>query len=330
MAIGYTTILKLPLATQGTQTWATWVHRALNILDGGVYTVTKAAGATVLADASGANDAGKKPVIRGSITLTATVLVGVPAKHRVFLAENFTGGTSRWKIQTASNGIGVVVPKNRRMWLRSTTTGVLPASRLDGRATATELGVGVITATHFAAGAITNAALATGAVGLTKIAGGASYGRLLYTASTAGFAWTTLARGTPDQVLAMSTAATPKPAWRTPPVRRIATSTQMSIAAGDTKTFTHGITGIANKYDYALIQPILVCVGTDAGFAVGDCLYGPFTAGDTHSGLDVYADSTTSVKVDITTSTFAYLNKSTQAVAVLTLSDWRLIVKVIA
>lgn len=328
MAINYTTVLKLPKPDANTPSWATYMHRLADILDGGVVTVTKTSGATTFADAQGAADNGKKPIIRTSVTITSTVVVGVPAKHRVFLAENFSGGTGRWKIATASNGNGVIVPKNKRMLLRSTTTGVLPASRTDGRSTATEIGLAVITATHIGNAAILNAALATGAVALTKIAGGGSYGRIMYTATSAGFAWTTLARGNANEELAMSTAAVSKPVWRPSSLRKVATSTGMSFSAGDVKTYTHGITGISNKYDYRFIQLMFECLTTDLNYSVGDVVYLDSDVASSNQGVHAIADATTTVKVLISSAGVVFFNKSTQAAAAINTSRWALRVRV--
>lgn len=325
MAINYSSLLKFPKPDAGTAAWATYWHRAMDIagnLSGRVVTVTKASGATTLPDADGTADTGKYPIIRTTQTLTGNVQVNIRAQQRILFADNRSSGGFTWKIQTASNSNGVSVPQGKGMWLRSTTTGVVPMSRTDGRSTATEIGLGVITATHLASNAITTVKITDANVTLPKLVGAGSYGRILVSATTAGFAWTTLARGTANQVLAMTTAAVTKPAWKTLPSRAIATSTGKSLgSAGDTISFTHGLTGVSNKYDYRQIIIAFECISADAGYSVGDVVYNNHYT-DAGFGITVYADSTTAVKFVISSSGMGFHNKSSGAAAVFTLSRW--------
>lgn len=333
MAINYTTLLKLPKPDVNTPSWATYMHRLADAVDqlaGRVATVTKVTGATVFADLDGTADKGKYPIIRTSVTLTGNVQVTVPARDRLILAENLSSGAFSWKIQTAA-GNGVNVPQGKRMWLRSTATGVIPISKTDGRSTATEVGLLVVTATHIASNAITTAKITDANVTLPKLAGGGSYGRIMYTATAAGFAWTTLARGTARQVLAMSTAVAPKPVWATPPVTRIATSTGIAFpAAGAEATFTHGLTGLTNKYDYVLISVAAVCLSTEGGYSAGDVAY--FTGadyGDAGGSSNIITDSTSSVKFLSSNVGTPLANKSSGVGFVMTPSKWNLRFKVV-
>ena len=326
MAINYTSLLKLPKPDVNTAAWATYMHRLADVADllaGQVATVTKVTGATTFADLDGTADKGKYPIIRSTVTLTGAVTVNVPARDRLILAENFTGGTGTWKIQT-SGGNGVIVPKNKRMWLRSTSTGVIPVSRTDGRSTATETGLAIITASNIATDAITTAKITDANVTLLKLAGGASYGRIMYTATTAGFAWTTLARGTANQELAMSTGTNTKPAWRDSPFRKTAFSTGKSFSNGSIVSYTHGITGISNKYDYRSTRVLLECLSTDAGYSAGDCILVSdckLNSG-VSNGVTVVFDSVTIVKVVVASAGIQALNKSTEATTTLSASDW--------
>lgn len=325
MAINYSSVLKLPKPDAGTPAWATYWHRMADILDGGVVTVTKAAGATTLPDASGTADTGKRPIIRTTQTLTATLVVGVPAKHRMFFVENLSGGTGRLKIATASNNNGVFVPKGSRMWLRSTTTGVQAASRTDGRSTATELGLAVITATHIASDAITAAKILAGAVALSKLAGGGSYGRIMYTATGSGFPWATLARGTANQMLAMSTAANPLPAWRDAPFRKAAFSTGLTFSNGSTVSFSHSITGISNKYDYRYIRVALECMSSNLNYDAGDVVYISDSADSgANNGIVPMADSLTAIKILVASAGIAIPNKTTWVPSALDATKWRM------
>lgn len=330
MAINYTELLKLPKPDVNTPSWATYVHRLADIADlqaGKVATVTKVSGATTFADLDGTADKGKYPIIKTTAVLTGAVTVNVPARDRIILAENLSTGTGTWKIQT-SGGNGVIVPKLKRMWLRSTSTGVIPISRQDGRSTATEIGLAVITATHIASNAVETAKIKDANVTLPKLAGGGSYGRIMYTATAAGFGWTTLARGTANQELAMSTGSVTKPVWRDSPYRKVATSTQMSFAASSLETFTHGITGISNNYDYRLIQVMIVCVNTDLGYSAGDVAFLATDDGSSGQGIAIHADSTTAVKVRVSNAGLSLHNKSTGAIGAVTSGDWRMIIRV--
>lgn len=324
MAVGYSNILRMPKPAQGDPTWATYYQRMVDIMDGGVVTVTKVSGATTLPNVDGTADKAKKPIIRTTAVVTAAVQVNVPAVDRVFLAENLSTGTGTWKIQTASNNNGVIVPKLKRMWLRSSATGVQPASRTDGRSTATEIGLGVLNSTHYGAGTIKAVALNSAAVTPGKIAGAGSYGRLLYSATTAGFAWTTLARGTANQTLSMSTAAVTKPTWKTPAFRAFANSTGIAFpTAGNTISYSHGLTGIANKYDYKSVKVMAECISADAGYSVGDCIeIGGNDYGDAGGGAAIIMDSVTAVKLLIGNLGWAIMNKSSGAGAAATLTRW--------
>lgn len=329
MAINYEAVLRLNKPDAGTPSWATYWHRNMDILGGmfgGKVTVTKVTGATTLPDADGTADSGKKLIITTTKVLTGNVQVTVPARNRIILAENLSSGAFNWKIQVGSNGVNV--PQGRRMWLRSTTTGVIPISRTDLRATATEIGVSIITASHITTSAITATKIAAGAITLPKLAGAGSYGRILVSATTAGFPFTTLARGTANQELAMSTAAAPKPAWRDSPYRKVATSTGMSFSVGDVKTFTHGITGIANKYDYRLVQLIFECISADIGYSVGDVVFFSDDCGSSNQGAHAVADAVTAVKALISSAGIVFFNKSTQAAAAITASRWVLRIRV--
>lgn len=330
MAINYTTLLKLPKPDVNTPSWATYMHRLADVVDqlaGRVALVTKVSGATTFADLDGTADKGKYPIIKTTAVLTGAVTVNVPARDRIILAENLSTGTGTWKIQT-SGGNGVIVPKLKRMWLRSTSTGVIPISRQDGRSTATEIGLAVITATHIASNAVETAKLKDANVTLPKLAGGGSYGRIMYTATAAGFAWTTLARGTAGQILAMSTAAVTKPTWKDNFVGKVATSTAMTWSAGTVKSFTHGLAGITNKYDYRVFQVMLVCVNTDIGYSAGDVLYLSSDDGSSGQGIEMLADSTTVVKVVISNVGLSAHNKSTGAIAAITAGDWHMRIRV--
>lgn len=330
MAINYTTLLKLPKPDVNTPSWATYMHRLADVVDqlaGRVALVTKVSGATTFADLDGTADKGKYPIIKTTAVLTGAVTVNVPARDRIILAENLSTGTGTWKIQT-SGGNGVIVPKLKRMWLRSTSTGVIPISRQDGRSTATEIGLAVITATHIASNAVETAKIKDANVTLPKLAGGGSYGRIMYTATAAGFGWTTLARGTANQELAMSTGTNPKPAWRDSPYRKVATSTQMSFAASSLETFTHGITGISNNYDYRLIQVMIVCVNTDLGYSAGDVAFLSTDDGSSGQGIAIHADSTTAVKVRVSNAGLSLHNKSSGAIGAVSSTDWRMIIRV--
>lgn len=330
MAINYTSLLKLPKPDVNTPSWATYMHRLADVADllaGKVATVTKTTGATTFADLDGTADKGKYPILRTSVTLTGNVQVTVPARDRLILAENLSSGAFSWKVQT-SGGNGVNVPQGKRMWLRSTSTGVIAISRTDGRSTATEIGLAVITATHIASNAITTAKITDANVTLPKLAGGGSYGRIMYTATAAGFAWTTLARGTAGQVLAMSTAAVTKPVWKDNFIGKVATSTAMTFSAGTVKTFTHGLTGITNKYDYRSVQVMLICVNTDVGYSAGDVVFLGTEDGSSGQGIAIVADSTTAVKVVISNVGLSLHNKSSGAIGAVTSGDWHMRVRV--
>lgn len=318
MAIGYSAILKIAKPDAGTQTWATYFHRLVEIVDnlhGGVVTITKVSGATTLPFASGVTDKGKRAVIRTASVLTGAVTVNVPAIDRVFLAENLSSGTGTFKVQTSGN-IGVTVPQGKRQLLRSSATGVVAASKVGGQITsATELGANVITATNAAlkAGAIAapGAALATGAVGLTKIAGGGSYGRIMYTATGAGFAWTTLARGTARQALVMSTAAVPKPTWGTLPLTRMATSTGIAMpAAGASVAFTHGLVGVTAESDIKYLTCFAKCLSADGNWAVGDCVQISMQS-DGNFGQMLAVDTITTVRCYVSSNGASWANRTT-------------------
>lgn len=313
MAINYTSLIKLPKPDAATPNWATYMHRLADQVDGmfgKVVTVTRVTGATTLPDADGTADSGKALHIRSTQTLTGNVQVNVPARNRIFYAENRTSGAFSWKVQT-SGGNGVNVPQGKGMWLRSTTTGVIAASRTDGRSTATETGIGVITATHLAANSVTTAKISDNSVTVAKFANATAYGQIFYSATSANFPWAKLARGTSRQVLAMSTASVPKPVWKTPVFDRVATSTGMSIAVNTTKTFTHGLTGITNKYDYKVIQLVLECITANNGFSVGDCLYFAGTVSNSadNTGVSLYANSVSNVQA-IFSNQVAVINPS--------------------
>lgn len=301
MAINYTSILKLPKPDSATPNWATYMHRLADQVDGmfgKVVTVTKVTGATTLPDADGVADNGKAMHIRSTQTLTGNVQVTVPARNRLFYAENRTSGAFSWKVQT-SGGNGVNVPQGKGMWLRSTSTGVIAASRTDGRSTATETGIGIITATHLASNSVTTAQVADASITVAKFAGATSYGQVFYSATSSGFPWAKLARGTSRQVLAMSTAAVSKPVWKTPPVDRVATSTAIAAAALTSRTFTHGLTGLTNKYDIKHVAVWLECQTANNGFSVGECYYlGSCVANSNdNTGFSIFVDSLTSVKI---------------------------------
>jgi len=330
MAINYSSLIKLPKPDAGTPAWTTYWHRLADQVDalaGKVVTVTKTTGATTFADLDGTADNGKAPIIRSAVTLTGNVTITVPGRNRVILAENMTSGAFTWKIQVGSNG--VTVPQGKRMWLRSTSTGVIPISRTDGRSTATEIGIGVITATHLAASSVTTAKIGSGVVTATKLAAAGSYGRLLVS-QTGAFRWAELARGTSRQILAMSTAASTMPGWVTPPFSRVATSTGIAYpSAGSIATYTHGLTGISNIYDYGLIRVAAVCLTTDGSYSVGDVVFLTGTDyGDAGGGYAILADSTSSVKFLNSNLGTAFMNKSTGAGFNITASRWALRFKV--
>ena len=324
MTINITSLLKLPKPDTATPNWATYFHRAMDMVDGmfgKTVTVTKVTGATTLPDADYTADNGKAAIVRTTAVLTGNVQVNVPARNRIFLAENLSSGAFGWKIQT-SGGNGVTVPQGKRMWLRSTTTGVIPISRTDGRATATEYGLGIITATHIASDAITTAKILAANVTLPKLAGAGDYGRIMISSTAAGNTWATLARGNPRQVLAMSTGTRPLPSWVTPPISRVATSTGKALSNSAAVTFSHGLTGITNKYDYKSIILAMECISTDLGYSVGDVLYmGSNADSGSNTGVTVYADSTSAVGAAFSAQTVA-VNKSSFLRATLTLSRW--------
>lgn len=325
--------LALPRPIANTSTWATYYQRGMSILEtalSGLATMTATGSTVTLTWASGTNDQGKNLLLKVSGTLTANHNVVVATRKGLYLAWNNTSGNFTCTFKT-SGGTGVAVKQGYKQWLYCDGVNVIPVSRNDGRSTATEIGVGIITATLLAASSVTTAKIADRGVTLAKIAGGSSYGRIIYTATDANFTRTDLARGTANQVLAMSTAANTLPTWKTPPYRAISTSTQIAISAGSTNSYTHGLTGISNKTDIKHIEMTLVCLSTDLGYTAGDIvfvrqLYG--AAGSSDFGIIAIVDSLTVVKALVCTNGFELPNKSTRNWGVATANKWALIVSV--
>jgi hypothetical protein len=160
---------------------------------------------------------------------------------------------------------------------------------------------------------------------------GGSYGALLYTATGSGFPWTLRARGSANQELAMSTDTNPVPKWRTSAFRAIATSTGITFSANSTVSYTHGLTGLTNKYDYKLIVVMLVCTSADGGYSAGDVLYfgGPADMGSPmDTGLQMLADSLTAVKVIVGSTSMGTFGKSTRSGVNLDETKWEMRIRV--
>jgi hypothetical protein len=329
MTIIYSTGLRLPKPAAGDAAWATQYHRMTDIIDkfaGQIATVTQVGASMTLTDADGTADQAKNLVIRCAQALTSNLTVIVPTRTRLYLVDNSTSGAFTMTVKTAA-GTGVTVKQGRQQWVRCDGVNVVAVSRLSGLVTATEMGTDVVTATNLALkdSAVTNAKIAANTiVPATKLAGGASFGRILYTATAAGFAYNSLVRGTANQELAMSTAVNPLPVWKTPPYRAIATSSGIAmVAAGNTITYTHGLTGITNKYDYKMIRAAFECISSDLGYSVGDVIYRyGCEYGSTGGSFYVYADSTTAVKLLFGDSNLPLGNKSTGAGGNMTPSKW--------
>ena len=336
MAINYSSLLRLPKPDAGTQTWATYFHRLADIMDkfaGDVATVTEKTGTKTLTDTDATADNAKALVITCAQVLTGNLTVVVPTRKRFYLVYNNTTGAFTMTVKT-SGGSGVAIKQGRFQFVWCDGTNVVAVSRLSGLTTATELTSGIITATNglISANTIITSMIADLAVSKAKLLGATGgAGVIRYTGTGSGNTWLDLVRGSANQVLAMTTAVNRLPAWKTPTHRAIATSTQMTYTNGSTTTFTHGLTGIANKYDYKDIRIILVCLTTDLGYSAGDVVYPTQmygAAGSSDFGMLPIADSTSSIKILVCTNGAELPNKSTRNWGVMTASKWAMIVEV--
>ncbi|WP_206438759.1 hypothetical protein [Mesorhizobium sp. M7D.F.Ca.US.005.01.1.1] len=158
---------------------------------------------------------------------------------------------------------------------------------------------------------------------LTALAGigTAVAGDVIY-ASGAG-TWARRAKGTALQALLMNSAAT-APVWTTLPFSRSFESSQQVMTNGGALTLAHGMTVAPTLY-----AAFIVCTTADIGFSVGDETAinpGPDRENGSGLGINLVADAT-NVTVRIGQFGIAVNRKDTGAIAAITITSWKLIVR---